>query len=204
MTISHLEILVEEPSMEAAMRLLVPKIVGRLSFEVYPYQGKADLLGKLPDRLRGYARWIPSDWRIVVVIDRDDKDCHDLKKDLETEARKAGLSSRTQSGRREYKVVNRLAIEELEAWYFGDWEAVCSAYPRANVRVPNKRRYRDPDAITGGTWEALEKELKQAGLFKTGLRKIEAAKAIAQHMDPWRNRSRSFCVFRDALAEIVQ
>jgi hypothetical protein len=39
MTVEHVELLVEEPSMEAALRLLLPRILGELSFEVYPYGG---------------------------------------------------------------------------------------------------------------------------------------------------------------------
>ncbi len=189
--------------MEAALRLIVPKISVDLSFEIYPYQCKQDLLDKLPARLQGYATWLPEDWRIVVVIDRDDDHCNELKERLERAARKAGLTTRTERHRGRFQVVNRLAIEELEAWFFGDWEAVRTAYPRVNVNIPNKRGYRDPDAIGGGTWEALERILQRAGYFRTGLRKIEAARSIAQHMDPERNRSTSFRVFRDALSEPV-
>ena len=61
MSVAKLEILVEELSMEAALRLVVPKIIGDLSFDVYPYQCKEDLLKKLPARLKGYAAWMPKD-----------------------------------------------------------------------------------------------------------------------------------------------
>ena len=37
-----------------------------------------------------------------------------------------------------------------------------------------------------------------------GLEKIRAAREISNHMDPDRNRSRSFQVFRDALRNIPQ
>ena len=37
-----------------------------------------------------------------------------------------------------------------------------------------------------------------------GLEKIRAAREISNHMDPDRNRSRSFQVFRDALRSIPQ
>jgi hypothetical protein len=202
-SVAHVEILVEEPSMEAALRLIVPKIIDTMSFEVYPYQGKGDLLAKLPNRLQGYAKWLPNDWRIVVLLDRDDDECDQLKGRLETAARTAGLTTRTGAGGGIYQVVNRLAIEELEAWYFGDWQAVLAAYPHTVRNIPRKQRFRDPDAIAGGTWEALERILKKAGYFKTGLRKIEAARAIAKHLDPERNTSRSFLVFRDVLREMV-
>ncbi len=203
MAVSHVEVLVEEPSMEAALRVLLPRVVGDLSFEVYPHQSKTDLLARLPERLRGYAAWLPDDYRIVVVVDRDDDDCYELKQQLEQIAGDAKLRTRTQAGGRPYQVVNRLAIEELEAWYFGDWDAVRSAYPRAPATIPNQAKYRDPDAITGGTWEAFERVLQRVGHFSTGLRKIEAARAIAKHWQPDGNRSHSFQAFRDVLREMA-
>ena len=203
MTVAQVEALVEEPSAEAALRVLLPRILGNTSFSVYPHSGKDELLKCLPERLRGYASWLPDDWRIVVVIDRDDDDCVALKQRLETMALEAGLATRSEKKRGRFSVVNRLAIEELEAWYFGDWEAVRQAYPRVNVNVPAQAKYRSPDAIKGGTWEASERVLQRAGYFKSGLRKIEAAREVASHMDPNRNTSRSFQVLRDALAEIA-
>ena len=115
--VSHVEILVEELSMEAALRLVVPKIVGGLSFQVYPHQCKHDLLDKLPARLRGYAAWLPGDWRIMVIVDRDDDHCDLLKQRLEGVAQQAGLRTRTHGRGPRVQVVNRIAIEELEAWF---------------------------------------------------------------------------------------
>ncbi len=202
MLVSHVEILVEEPSAEAMLRILLPKILAGPTFEVYLFQGKTDLLQKLPQRLRGYAEWLPDDWRIVVLVDRDDDDCVDLKNRLEDIASKAGFATRTAPRDGRFAVVNRLAIEELEAWYFGDWQAVRQAYPRVNAHVASKSLYRAPDDIKGGTWEAFERLLKRAGYFQAGLRKIEAARAVASHLEPSRNTSPSFCTFRNALAEM--
>lgn len=154
MSVSHVEVLVEEPSAEAALHLLLPRILGDVAtFAIYPHSCKDELLTRLPERLRGYASWLPPDCRIVVIVDRDDDDCSELKRQLEQMARDAGLSTRT-SRAQEIQVVNRLAIEELEAWFFGDWEAVRGAYPRVNAHIPQQARYRAPDAIRGGTWEA--------------------------------------------------
>jgi Domain of unknown function (DUF4276) len=118
---------------------------------------------------------------------------------LEQATLDAGLVSRSRASGGRYDVLNRIAIEELEAWYFGDWPAVRAAYPRVPSGVPRRARYRIPDAIAGGTWEAFERILQDAGYFPGGLPKIEAAQAIAPHTDPARNTSRSFQVFRDAL-----
>ena len=204
MMAEHLEILVEEPSMEAFLRALLPRMLGdAASFNVYPYQCKVDLLAKLPARLRGYASWLPQTWRIVVVVDRDDDDCVALKQRMEQMTADVGLCSRSASAVATWRVVNRIAIEELEAWYFGDWEAVRAVYPRVSATVPRKENYRDPDAVAGGTWEAFEHVLQNAGHFKNGLRKTEAARAIGGVMDPQRNRSCSFQVFRSAILDAI-
>ncbi|WP_231636395.1 DUF4276 family protein [Burkholderia sp. MSHR3999] len=77
--------------------------------------------------------------------------------------------------------------------------AVQAAYPRVPANLPQKAPFRDPDAILGGTWEALERVLKLAGYFSTGLRKLELARSVASHMDPAQNKSRSFQAFVDAV-----
>ncbi len=198
----HLELLVEEPSMEVFLRELLPRILpADCEFEIHPFQGKLDLLGNLENRLRGYAQWLPDDWRILVIVDRDDDDCRQLKQQLEDATSGANLRTRSQAGGRPWQLVNRLVIEELEAWYFGDWEAVRSAYPRVSPTVPNQSRYRNPDSVRGGTWEAFERILKGRGYFRTGLRKMEAARTVAAYIDPARNRSHSFTTFHDALVE---
>lgn len=202
MTVAHVEILVEEPSTEAALRVLLPRMLGEATFDVHDLACKDALLERLPQRLKGYAKWIPDDWRIVVIVDRDNEDCVALKQRLESIAHESGLSTRASGGR--VTVVNRVAIEELEAWYFGDWEAVRAAFPKVDRHIPSQARYRSADAIKGGTWEAFERVLQAAGYFKTGLRKIEAARAVAQHMDPHRNTSPSFGALRDALLGMVQ
>jgi hypothetical protein len=204
MTATHLVLLVEELSMEAFLRALLPRLLpDGHTFDVHPFQGKNDLIGKLEARLHSYSTWLPNDWRIIVVVDRDDDDCIELKERLEIIASTAGLVSRSRASGRSWQLVNRIAIEELESWYFGDWEAVCSAYPKVSTTVPKRARFRESDAISGGTWEAFERVLKQYGYFKTGLRKVEAARTIGALVDPLRNQSRSFASFREAIVEMV-
>jgi hypothetical protein len=204
MAAAHLEVLVEEPSMEAFLRALLPRLLPQdRTFEVHAFQGKSDLLGKLQARLRGYAAWLPADWRIVVVVDRDDDDCRVLKRQLEAVSKQVGLRTRARSGNPQWQLVNRIAVEELEAWYFGDWEAVRAVYPRVPGTVPQRQGFRDPDAVAGGTWEAFERVLQRHGYFKGGLAKIEAARAIGAEVDPVRAQSCSFAKFCEAIAEAV-
>ena len=202
MTARHLEFLVEEISMEAFLRALLPRMLpDGCTFQIHPFQGKPDLLSKLQDRLYGYARWLPSDSRLVVLVDRDDHNCLELKQELEGMASRAGLSTRSNSKNAPWQLVNRIVVAELEAWYFGDWLAVRKVFPKAPQSVPWQPRYRNPDKIRGSTWRAFERILKKKNYFKTGLRKVEAARAIGTHLDPARSSSSSFRRFCDAIAE---
>lgn len=199
--LEKLIVLVEEPSMEAALEQLLPKILAvDVEFQIIRFQCKDDLLKNAPTRLRGYASWLPENHCILVLVDRDDDDCRGLKAQLEDMAATAGLVTKSAAARgQRFQVVNRIAIEELEAWFFGDWQAVQQAYPRVPATIPKKSTFRDPDAIAGGTWEAMERVLKRAGYFQKGLRKLEFARSVATHMDPARNGSRSFKIFMAAI-----
>lgn len=201
MTVSHLEFLVEEPSMEEFLRVLLPRLLPHdRTFAIHSFRGKPDLRRKLDARLRAYSRWLPEDWRIVVMVDRDEDDCLALKGEFETAARNVGLRTRSAAPGCSWQVANRVVVPELEAWFFGDWEAVRDAYPRVSATTPKQSRYRDPDSINH-TWEAFERILKRHRYFATGLRKTEVARAVATHLVPDRNRSHSFRVFLNAIRE---
>jgi hypothetical protein len=201
----NLEVLVEELSAETALDHLLPKILGPgVPFAIRVFQGKTDLLAKLPNRLAGYSNWIrDTDTRIVVLVDRDDDDCIELKKRLEAMARDAGFVTPSTAGDESTPcLLLRIAVEELEAWFLGDVPAICTAYPRVPRSLGDRAGFRDPDAVAG-TWEALERVLKRQGYQVTGLRKVETAHAVASVMDPEHNRSASFVAFRDGLRRLV-
>jgi len=196
----HFEFLLEEESAEAALRFLVPKILGpEPTFRIHVFQGKRKLLANLESRLRGYASR-PGNWRVVVLVDEDREDCHAVKQELEVACLEAGLITKTEAEPGQgFQVLNRIAIEELEAWFFGDVHALCTAYPGVPATLANRAKFRVPDAIAGGTWEALEEVLQRAGYHRGGLAKITAARDIAPHMDPNRNTSESFRCFVQGL-----
>lgn len=198
--LEKLIVFVEEPSMEAALEILLPRVLEDVDFQIICFQCKSDLLKRAPERLRGYASWLPESWRILILVDRDDEDCVVLKSHLEEMTLTAGLISFTVAGHgHPFQVVNRIAIEELEAWFFGDWSAVHRAFPRVSATLNRKAGFRDPDAIQGGTWEAMERALQGAGYFSSGLRKVELARSVARHMSPELNTSRSFQAFMAAV-----
>jgi hypothetical protein len=200
----HIELLVEDFSTQEALNNIVPKIIEpNISYKIHSFQGKSDLISKLPSRLKGYKNWITDDYKIVILVDRDDEDCFLLKEKLEEIAQNSGLITKSLvSSNRSFQVLTRLAIEELEAWFFGDVGAIIRAYPKVSPNIVSKTKYRDPDAIKGGTWEALEKILQKAGYHQGGLGKVKAAREISIHMNPEKNRSKSFQIFNSGLLTI--
>lgn len=204
MSVRYMEFLVEEPSMEAFLSVLLPRLLPEgCEYRIHPFRSKPDLKRNIANRIRGYSRWISPDHRIFVLVDRDNDDCMELKGEFEEVARLAGLRTPSYPGCLPWQIVNRIVIEELEAWYFGDWQAVRSAYPNVSANVPQNSRYRDPDSITN-TWETFERILKRSGYYRSGLRKIEVARNIAKHICPERNRSRSFKLFRRTIKGVVE
>ena len=200
---------VEEPSMQAVMQVLLPRLIvaDAVPWQIIDHGSKHALLNDLPRRLAGYARRLArEDLRVLVLVDRDDDDCIALKRRLEDMAGKVGLATRSApdaAGR--FCVVNRIVVEELESWFFGDAPAVCAAYAGVPASLEARAAFRDPDAIKGGTWEALERVLKRAGHYAGTHRlpKIEVARRIAPHLQPDRNRSDSFRQFRLGLTALV-
>lgn len=200
----HIKFFLEEPSAEEALRHILPKILSPDVICIYHvFEGKDDMLEELPKHLKGH-QWIPDDWRIIVLIDEDRKDCHELKEKLERAAHEAGFVTKSNAAPNEdFQVVNRIVIEELEAWFFGDVEALHTAYPKISRHLNTKAKYQNPDAIRGGTSEALEHLLRQKNYYKGRIPKPIVAQEIAEHMEPSRNRSKSFRVFLEGLKACV-
>jgi hypothetical protein len=197
----HLELLLEELSAEATMLNLLPILAPSCTFRTHVFEGKEDMLSSLPGILKGYKTWIGVESKIVVLVDRDNDDCKKLKAKLDEIAQKAGLM--TKGNGSNFQVVNRIAIEEIEAWFFGDPDAIRKAYPKVSKAFEKKQKYRNPDAVTGGTWEALEALLQRAGYYPAGIPKIEVARNISTYMNPEKSNSPSFRIFVDGIRSCV-
>jgi hypothetical protein len=149
----HIELLVEDQSRSRLLELLLPKIVGPVgqphTWRIHAYKGigrlpkglhakgdpnKRILLDRLPQLLRGYGR-TPGIEAVIVVLDADNRDCKAFLSELTNLASTIGS-----------KPLFRLAIEELEAWYLGDREALRLAYPRAKKAPLDTYRQ---DAVCG-------------------------------------------------------
>ena len=175
--------------METFLRATLGTMDAVAHYDIHVFQGKQDMLRKLPNRLRGYRHWIPAGYYVIILLDCDRDDCRKLKGRIEKLALAAGLATKTQprlDG--QFEVVTRIAIEELEAWYFGDIPALRKAFPRLPGGLARRAAFRAPDAIEGGTWERLEHLLQRAGYYPGGLAKTDLAQRVAPHMALGRNR----------------
>jgi hypothetical protein len=195
----HIEFLIEDYSGGEALDHLLPQCLKPgTEYRIHRFGGKQDLLKKLPSRLKGYKAYISLDDLIVVLIDRDSEDCLQLKQKLEKISLDAGFLTKT-TDIQSFQVLNQIMIEELEAWFFGDISAIVKAYPNINPNIAKQSKYRDPDAIRGGTCEALERVLQTARYHQGGLDKPKAARDIAKYMNPEVNTSMSFQAFYNGL-----
>ena len=164
----HIEVLVEDSSGAKLLAQLLPQILGEQgaphTWRLKAYKGigriphgltpKADpakriLLDQLPKILRGYGK-SPGYDAVVVVLDSDRRDCKALLQELKSVADKCEPAPNT---------LFRLAIEEMEAWYFGDRAALLKAFPRAKRDVLD--RYVQ-DSVCG-TWELMADAVHAGG-----------------------------------------
>ena len=212
----HIEILVEDSSGEKLLESVLPKLLGEYgnphTWNMHSYKGigripknlkgsadpaKRILLDQLPRLLQGYGK-TPGIDAVVVVLDTDKRNCVDFLKELKELVTSCHPAPNT---------LFRLAIEEVEAWYLGDRQALSEAYPRAKTDVLN--RYVQ-DGVCN-TWELLadavytggSAAIKKAGWPLPGQVKHEWAEKIGPLLDPDRNVSPSFCKLRDGLRRLV-
>src|SRR4029077_7959351 len=107
MALAHLEILVEESSMEVFLRSVLPKMIGAVNCNFQLFPGKSALLRRLPPRLRALRRTRQPDWRILGVVDSARDACRQLKQRLDAEAQDAGLATRSSNPSGPFAVINR-------------------------------------------------------------------------------------------------
>ena len=214
----HLEILVEGQAERTALEPILAKLLGPYdhphTWKIHKHRGVGELpanlndqpnprnptlLHNLPALLRGFGKGLTDDQAVVVLLDLDDKDCMLLKQQL------VEILDTCEPVPR---VLFRIAIESLEAWFLGDQTAFLKAYPNANMSILSTYQQ---DAICG-TWKLIadavyhggSKALKAKGRLFVLEEKRVWAKNIAPLMAIESNASTSFCVFRDGIRRLVQ
>jgi hypothetical protein len=218
----HFELLVEDQSGKAMLDLLIPKIIQKGdTFKVHPYKGigripsnlkgssssdpnKRILLDQLPRLLAGYGNvfknypeTVPA--VVIVVCDLDRRDFEVFQAELSAVLKHVNPRPETRFC---------IAIEEGEAWFLGDLNAIQHAYPKAKKTI--LQRYQN-DSICG-TWELLADAvypggataLTQLGYQGIGAEKSKWAKNITPHMDIRGNSSPSFNDFLKVMRDLAK
>lgn len=212
----HIEILIEDSSGHKLLDSLLPKLIGEQenphTWRIHSYKGigripknlkpgadpaKRILLDQLPRLLRGYGKSQGID-AVVVVLDTDKRNCNQFLAELRALVVECSPRMIT---------LFRLAIEEIEAWYLGDQQALMQAYPRAKINLLHRYVQDSPC----NTWELLadviypggSAAILKAGWPHPGEVKHQWAEKIGPLLDPDRNVSPSFGKFRDGLRRLI-
>ena len=178
----RLEILVEEPSIEEVLKVILPKILPEgwelgVNCFIRHHEGKQDLQQSIPHK--GF----------IIVQDQDSNDCHHLKADL------VNLCEQAQRGNNQVPYKVRIVCHELESWYLGDMNAIEKVFPRfhaANYR--GKKKFRQPDQCANP-----KQELKR---IVGDYAQIATAREIAPHLDIDTNTSSSFRCFMSGVRQM--
>ena len=180
----QLVFLLEEESMKALLDVLLPQILpGGINFICIPHEGKQDLEKSIPRKLRA---WQTPDTTFVIVRDKDNADCIEIKKHLVDLCAQAGHSDS----------LVRIACHELESWFLVDLAAVEKAFNIKKLAEQQRnRKYKEPDKLSNAS-EELEKLVK-------GYRKVSGAKKIAAYMTIDQNYSHSFNCFISGVSGLI-
>ena len=203
----YVELLIEDTSGKKAMDILLPKLTG-VYVRTHQYKGigripkglkpktdatKRQLLDQLPKILQGLGK-VPACKAVVIICDLDDRNKQHFLSELDDVLKSCHPRPNT---------FFCLAVEEFEAWYLGDLDAVKKAYPHAKNNVLSAY---ENDTICG-TWEVLadavysggSNALTQKGWQAVGAQKSIWAETISPHMNVEENASPSFREMRDQL-----
>ncbi len=156
----RLHFLVEGRSEKAFLESWLPRFLpSPHTFRIIPHRGKGripgdpskkpdpkrqGLLDQLPAKLRAFGKeFKPETDRVLVLVDLDRDNCHDLKQRLTNLIEYCDPPPTT---------LFRIAIEETEAFYLGDRHGIKKAFPRAKI---NKLNSYTQDSICGA-WELFQ------------------------------------------------
>jgi hypothetical protein len=179
---SRVVFLLEERSMKVLLEGLLPRLMPNLPFLCVAHEGKQDLEKSIPRKLRA---WGEPGVAFVVVRDSDGRDCMQVKRHIASLCVDAGRAD----------TLVRIACQELEAWYFGEPDALAQAYGRPALgEISGKVKYRDSDAI--------QKPSAELETLVPEFQKVSGARRLGTVLSEAGNRSHSFHVFLDGVRRL--
>ncbi len=184
----NLVFMLEEESARYLLKELLPRILSEfqqsVTYRLIPHRGKGDLQKSIPSKLKA---WLAPNTFFIILHDQDSHDCKQLKQQLKRLC--------DQNNKREPLI--RIVCQELEAWYFGDLDAVEKAFPSFEAnKYKNKRKFKNPDTIN--------KPSDELKWIIRGFSKSIAAREIPKHMSIEQNTSTSFNHLISGLLNLVK
>ena len=172
--------------MEEMLKGLLPRIFpNEIRMRYIKFQGKQDLEKGLQRKLRGY---LAPGARFIVLRDQDSGDCISIKQHLKHLCNQAGKPD----------TVIRIVCRELESWFLGDLAAVEAGLAlKGLAQRQNEQKFRSPDKHNNAK-QILER------LTDGKYRQISSSRAIGPHLNPERNKSRSFHVFIEGVKKLTE
>ncbi|NBK26214.1 MAG: hypothetical protein EOM68_29885, partial [Spirochaetia bacterium] len=122
----------------------------------------------LPRLLQGYGKKHDPQLTVVVVCDLDTRCLKQFRQELDRVLRQCA----PRPGARFC-----IAVEEMEAWFLGNNEAVLKAYPKAKTAV--LKTYRNDDIC--GTWERLADAVYPDGAKALKKKGVNAVLVVTGH-----------------------
>jgi hypothetical protein len=183
---NELVFFLEEPSAEAMLEGLLPKIIpDGITWRTIVFEGKQDMEKRIIKRLRGY---LNPGARFVVLRDKDAGDCIIIKRRLYEKCVQAGKP----------ETLIRIACHELESWYLADLAAVEKGLGLNGLaRRQNQSLFRDPDQVPNSAYE-LQRVTEDV------YQKLSGSRAIAPYLDTNNTRSHSFHAFVTGIQRLSQ
>ena len=173
---SELVFFLEEPSAEAMLQGLLPRILpATVTPRFIVFEGKQDLEKQLVRKLRNYR--VPGA-RFIIMRDKDAGDCYQVKKVIVQKCIEAGRPD----------TIVRIACHELESWYLGDLAAVELGLGKPRLlHFQDNPMFLHPDDYPSPS-QTLIKLVPE-------YQKVGGSRAIGPHLDINNTRSTSFKVF---------
>lgn len=165
-------IFTEEPSMRETIKALLPKLsVDHRGVKIIVFDGVGNMEKSLPAQLSAVAK--EAGTKVLILRDNDNGKCTEHKARLVQMVHHAGLTGNARV---------RIVCQMLESWFLGDTDAL-EMSKHLRKPIPKRLKNCDPDIQRDP-----KAELKK---LRDGYTEIKGAQAIAPHMDPTKNRSRS-------------
>jgi Domain of unknown function (DUF4276) len=180
-------VMVEENSIEEVTKIIAKRLGIENQVIVIPHEGKNDLERSFPRKIVHWRN--PQRTRFVICRDNDGSNCVILKQRLR--------DLLPQTTHHEFKL--RLVMNELEAWYLADLQALRSAGLISQgflEQNQDKKIFRSPENLNNAKQE-FKKIVKTNG-------QITLARKIAPHLELENERCSSFKHFISAIKWAVE